>query len=482
VIGSKFKSKKSSLNKTDDMSLAALDARKTKDKKDKESTKVATGKMVRSTITGIAAAKIGAVLAIQKSKQVIYKDKLSKEQQLENEIKIGKLLFSALGQLRGTALKVSQLLSTEIDLLPEGVRAELAKSCYQVIPLNRALINKVFISEFSVSPSDIFSNFEPKAFAAASLGQVHKAETPSGFKVAVKIQYPGIAASINSDMKMLRALLSSIAKKSDILPNQEVINEALDEIQERLQEEVDYNLEAENTRWFRQKLLDKGVVVPSVHQEYSTEKVLTTSLLTGLHLDEWLATNPSQNQRNIYGQLIYDSFMFSAFELGSLHADPHPGNYLFMEKEQLGMLDFGCVKTFNKDFSTEKAALLNSFLTTDEKQRSLNIFSTYQEQGIIAPSLSITEFEAVLQPLLEPMYQWISAPFKDKVFDFSNYLSCPKMTFDNAKSANKYLLAIPQDQIYFDRSMFGIFSMLKRIGAVVKTENLWIFPNRFKGS
>ncbi len=436
--------------------------------------KFATSQLARSAITGMAAAKIGAVLAVQKTTSLISIDKLTDQQQLNNEKKIGKLLFSALGQLRGTALKVSQLLSTEMDLLPEGIRQELAKSCYQVIPLNRAVISKVFSSEFKASPSEVFSNFDPRAFAAASLGQVHRAETKSGDQVAVKIQYPGIAASIKSDMKMLRTLLSTLANRSGVLPNQAIIGTTLDEIEQRLEEEVDYCLEAQHTRWFEQHLQCEGIVIPSVYADYSTAKVLTTSLLTGLHLEQWLATNPSQEQRNCYGQKIYDSFLYSAFVLGRLHADPHPGNYLFMHNQQLGILDFGCVKIFDSQFSVEKTALLNAFLKKDQQQRSVSILAAYQQQGIIAKTLSLAEFETVLQPLLDPMYEWICAPFQQSNYDFSRYPSCPKMSLENAKIANQFLRAIPQDHIYFDRSMFGIFSMLKRIGAVVKTENQWL--------
>ena len=361
-----------------------------------------------------------------------------------------------------------------MDLLPEGIRQELAKSCYQVIPLNRAVISKVFSSEFKGSPSEVFSNFDPRAFAAASLGQVHRAETKSGAQVAVKIQYPGIAASIKSDMKMLRTLLSTLANRSNILPNQAVIGTTLDEIEQRLQEEVDYCLEAQHTRWFQQHLQCEGVVIPSVYADYSTAKVLTTSLLTGLHLEQWLATNPSQEQRNGYGQKIYDSFLYSAFVLGRLHADPHPGNYLFMNNQQLGILDFGCVKIFDNQFAADKIALLNAFLEADQQRRSASILAAYQQQGIIAQTLSLSEFETVLQPLLDPMYEWICLPFQQREYDFSRYPSCPKISLENAKTANQFLQAIPQDHIYFDRSMFGIFSMLKRIGAVVKTENQWV--------
>jgi predicted unusual protein kinase regulating ubiquinone biosynthesis (AarF/ABC1/UbiB family) len=437
--------------------------------------KLSTSKLARSAITGVAAVKIGASLAAQKGQKFISRQPATDIQQFENEQKIGKILFSALSQLRGTALNVSQMLSTEMDVLPEGIRIELAKSCYKVTPLNRALVNKVFVSEFEVSPSQIFAEFEATAFAAASLGQVHRALTPCGQEVAVKIQYPGIAVSIHSDMKMLRSLFTTLAGKSDLLPNMQVINDSLDEIGERLQEELNYQLEAENTRWFKQQLVAKDIVIASVFTEYSSEKVLTTSFLEGLHLDEWLAINPSQTLRDHYGQILFDSFFYSAFELSCLHADPHPGNFLFMPNDQLGILDFGCVKRFAANFADEKLILLNTILENDIQARPLRILKVYKEQAILQQDLSIDEFQSVLLPLLEPMYQWISAPFKQNEFDFSEYASCPTLSLKEAKIANQYLYTIPKDQLYFDRSMFGVFSMLKRIGAVVNTKNRWIY-------
>lgn len=441
--------------------------------------KVSTGKLARSAITGLTAAKIGASLAAQKSQKLLSGKKITQLQLRKNEQKIGKILFSALSQLRGTALKVSQMLSTEVDLLPEGVRIELAKSCYKVTPLNRALVNKVFVRELKASPSDVFATFEAKAFAAASLGQVHKAEIESdnansARTVAVKIQYPGIATSINSDMTMIRSLLTTLAGKSDLIPNREVIDTALDEIEERLQEEVDYVLEAKNTRWFQQNMAIKNIVIPDIFAQYSSEKVLTTGYLEGLHLEEWLASSPNQTERDHYGQLIFDSFLYSAFKLSCLHADPHPGNYLFMPNRKLGILDFGCIKTFDERFAAEKATLLNTFLDSDIKLRPEKILQVYQDQGVLKRDLSLEEFSTQLLPLLEPMYQWVSSPFNTERYDFSEYASCPKMSFDDAKLTNKYLYRVPKDQIYFDRSMFGVFSMLKRIGAVVNTANSWI--------
>ncbi|MCJ8339571.1 MAG: AarF/ABC1/UbiB kinase family protein [Pseudomonadales bacterium] len=443
--------------------------------------KISSSKIKRAAITGATAVKIGAKIAQQKGKRLLQRGGRSAEQmaaqQLADEQQIGKLLFSALGQLRGTALKVSQLLSMEADLLPEGIRQELAKSCYQVTPLNRAHVNKVFMQEFQQGPNDIFQQFSAKAFAAASLGQVHSGITPADEQVAIKIQYPGIGASIKSDMQMLRAVLHTLSLTTKLLPEKSVVTAVMDVIEQQLYKELDYQLEAENGRWFAQHLSSEKIVIPQVLEQYSSTKILTTSLLQGLHLQEWLLTNPSQQQRNFYGQIIFDSFMHSAFELHKLHADPHPGNYLFMDNNQLGLLDFGCVRTFSKEFCSNISSLMSTFVAHSKAWDTHSVLQAYQTQGILSAQLQLDEFNQELLPLLDPVINWVIEPFKEQQFDFSQRSSYPKMDLASAKVSAKYLNAIPKDQIYFDRSLFGMMQILKQLGAVVNTSNQWIKAN-----
>ena len=160
-----------------------------------------TGRLARGTITGIAAARIGMAQLGHRVRTP------SAQAQADHEAALGRILFGALGQLRGSALKVSQLLSMHPGLLPDGVRQELARAHHQAPPLNRALVGRVFRQAFGQEPEALFLRFEPRAFAAASLGQVHRAELAGHGAVAVKVQYPGIASTIASDMRLLRTTL-----------------------------------------------------------------------------------------------------------------------------------------------------------------------------------------------------------------------------------------------------------------------------------
>ncbi len=320
----------------------------------------------------------------------------------------------------------------------------------------------------------MFASFEPKAFAAASLGQVHRAVTHEGVAVAVKIQYPGIAASIDSDMKILRGLLRTLSATTRMLPRMAVIDLVLDEIEARLREEVDYELEAKNTQWFQAAVQPFDLQIPEVLEAQSSSKILTTTRLEGQHLDEWLADNPGQDERNHFGQLLFDHFIHSVFVLGRLHADPHPGNYLFMPGWCLGLLDFGCVKTITPSFPSSMAEVLNALLADNKEPCSARILKAYQAHGLLAEDLTAEEYETKLKPTLLPMTDWLVAPFVQSSFDFSKREAYPDIHKLDSKVTAKYLKGMRSDQVYFDRSFFGVMHLLEKIGATVRTENRWI--------
>jgi predicted unusual protein kinase regulating ubiquinone biosynthesis (AarF/ABC1/UbiB family) len=183
-------------------------------------------------------------------------------------------MFKGLGLLKGTALKMAQQLSLDLDLLPEAVCRELVRSYHQVPPINRALVRQVIQKELGRPPEKKFAYFDANAFAAASPGQVHAAGDHGGTPLAVKIQYPGIAKSIDSDLGLLRQVLRPMIRSDQLLP-------ILNEMAARLHEEVDYCKEAENQAYFGGHLDLQGVRIPFVHPDLSTATVPTTTRLPG---------------------------------------------------------------------------------------------------------------------------------------------------------------------------------------------------------
>ena len=176
------------------------------------SKKVPTSKLSRSAIAGAAVTKIGLKHAGYKARKA-FSGKVSEKNssqtknnalsQQQHEEQIGELVFTVLSQLRGTAIKLSQLLSMETDILPETIRNKLKSACHEVPPINKALVRKQMVQELGNTPKQLFKEFDSQAFSAASIGQVHRALSFNDEKLAVKVQYPGIGATIDSDLKML---------------------------------------------------------------------------------------------------------------------------------------------------------------------------------------------------------------------------------------------------------------------------------------
>lgn len=469
---------------------------------DDNGTKILSSKFSRAIkTTGIAAKSGVRHLNYLKNRTLTSENDTQKRATLkkDHEAEIGRILFSGLSQMRGTALKASQLLSLEADLLPEGIRQELAKSCYQVPPINRALIRKVFVQEFGKDASKIFCSFDPTAHAAASLGQVHKAtlectQSHTMQNIAVKVQYPGIRESIDSDLKIMRFVLSGLSKTTSHIPNKHVIDTTLSEIENCLKEEVDYEQEAENTRWFARHLKLEGVRIPKVFEEITRQRVLCTEFLSGHHVDTWLETNPTQKERNRYGQKIFDLFLHCAFQLRKLHADPHMGNYLFLEDGNLGLIDFGCVKTLSTEFTQNMSRLVCAILDNDQPQ----VLESYKALQIMAPNYRFESYMEEIHPILSPLQQWMSSPYNRALasnedgspmnqteptevkseahyFNFAHLPAPPtEMSQSNHKRAMQSLRSLTREQPYFDRSYFGVYQLLKKMKAVVNTHNPWM--------
>ena len=424
------------------------------------------------------ALKVGGIAARAGFGQLSYLGSRSFSPDLEasrkkHESDIGRILFNGLSQLRGTALKASQILSHEMDFLPEGIRKELEKSCYKVPPINRASVRKIFLNEFGMPPQHLYESFETTAFAAASLGQVHRGYLKSGPKVAVKIQYPGVQESIDSDLKILSFVFASLRRTTNLLPKSDVMELVMDEVRLRLKEEVNYLKEAEHARWFSENLNVPGLVIPSVITDLTTEKVITLEYLEGLHVDDWLLTEPSQGEKSRVGQIIFDAFLHSVFKNGVVHADPHIGNYLCLKDGNVALLDFGCVKRLETGFS-EKISRLYFALTTDDVGL---IISAYQDLNILSQEITEAEYRSFVEPLLIEMQQWITEPLKQMSYDFSKLPTPKKANIEDHKLAIPYLNSLDKDQLYFDRTLFGTFQLLKKLGARVDTSGFWQLQN-----
>jgi predicted unusual protein kinase regulating ubiquinone biosynthesis (AarF/ABC1/UbiB family) len=286
----------------------------------------------------LGAGLAGSYLAYQVQRPFL-DDRQSSERRNALHRRNAKQIREDLQDLRGPVMKLGQALSMQTHLFDAGVIEELAGLQMQAPPMHPALMRAQFKSAFGKYPEEVFRSFEPEPFAAASLGQVHWAVTKGGEEVAVKIQYPAIREAIESDFKMLRAACFAARLTGHL--QESVVREA----ERGILEETDYRNEARNIEHFAKHLAPLAFMrLPRVYHELSCDQVLTMSRVGGLRLHEFLKTNPSQAVRDKIGTNLTRLFFFQLFRVRALHADPHPGNYLFERDGTIGLVDFGCVK------------------------------------------------------------------------------------------------------------------------------------------
>jgi predicted unusual protein kinase regulating ubiquinone biosynthesis (AarF/ABC1/UbiB family) len=276
-------------------------------------------------------------------------EKESRQRLVQNAKKTADAMLKTLGEMKGLPLKLGQMASYIDGLAPPGYEEKfqrvLQRLQQKAPPLSADAARRVVREELGAAPTEIFAEWESEPFAAASIGQVHRAVTHGGERVAVKVQYPGIDKAIENDLKSLSLLESMIAP----IGRRYQSKEALDEIRSVFLAEIDYRVEADATDAFRRVHRDDAeIVVPRVFHSLSTRRVLTLELMEGDDYATFCSRAP-QVERNAAGETLA-RFMFRAlWGHGLLYADPHPGNYRFLGGGRVAFLDFGCHKRMPAD-------------------------------------------------------------------------------------------------------------------------------------
>ena len=303
---------------------------------------IPTGKISRAS----KLVKTGAKVGVNYLKY--YGDKITKtEAQAKDRLDQNNAedIYDGLKQLKGSALKVAQMLSMEKSILPQAYVEKFSLAQFSVPPLSAPLVEKTFKKYFGKLPSQIYDAFNLNSVNAASIGQVHLAEK-DGKKLAVKIQYPGIAESISSDLAMVKPIAIKMfnikGKDSD---------KYFREVEDKLVEETNYILEVKQSKEIVNACKHiPNLKFPRYYEELSSERIITMDWMQGEHLSEFTAYNADQNKANQLGQALWDFYMYQMHVLKKVHADPHPGNFLVSKEGDLTALDFGCMKAIPEDF------------------------------------------------------------------------------------------------------------------------------------
>jgi predicted unusual protein kinase regulating ubiquinone biosynthesis (AarF/ABC1/UbiB family) len=322
-----------------------------------------TGKRKRAWKLGAVSSRMAASYLGNKVANVFRTQKRKAEAAVRTHRRNAERLAETMGELKGAVMKVGQLLSIQDGALPGEFGDVLGRFHAEAPPMHFAFVRDIVERELGAKLDELFEVFEPQAVAAASLGQVHRARLFDGTNVAVKVQYPGIEDTIESDLKNLRTVVKSLRWAGSSYD----MSAAYEEVREMLRREADYGQEADAVELFSQRLEGhEDVIVPGVHRSHSTQRVLTLDYLDGDHLDAFVSGLPDQGVRNRVGRKLAMTIWRLEFCHGLLHADPHPGNYLFMGDEQLGLLDFGCVKEFTPTFLHQYREVIGSILERDD--------------------------------------------------------------------------------------------------------------------
>ncbi len=377
-------------------------------------------------------------------------------------------LYEALGEMKGSVLKLAQMMSMDQGVLPTAYAQQFQMAQYSAPPLSGPLVRKTFRKYLGKMPEELFDRFEDTAIAAASIGQVHRAWIDD-HPYAVKIQYPGVADSILSDIQMAKPFALRMLEVRE-----HEVKDYIEEVTAKLLEETDYDLELQQSIELTEKSsVLEHVRFPKYYPAYSSARILVMDWIEGQPFDKFLATNPDQETRNRVGQALWDFYNFQIHALRKVHADPHPGNFLIDDRGQLWVIDFGCVKAIPESFYRSYFGMLEDFEANDDA----GIRHHLQQLRIILPT-DKEETKGFLQETFIEMAGLMAKPMFQDTFDFgdTDYFA---QIYQRGEQLGKdpTLRKIgsgrgPKDALYINRTYFGLYSMLHQLRATIRTRDL----------
>lgn len=374
-------------------------------------------------------------------------------------------IYNSLKSLKGSALKVAQMLSMEKNLLPQAYIDTFSLAQFQVPPLSAPLVRKTFRKYLGKHPEDLFDHFSLESVAAASIGQVHKA-SKDGQELAVKIQYPGVADSISSDL----AIVKPIALRMFKLTAAEV-EHYFQEMKSKLLEETDYGLELRQSQYMAQSCAHlPGLRFPKYYPDLSSDRILTMDWMHGEHLAEFCARDSAPALRQQVGQTLWDWYMYQMHHLKTIHADPHPGNFLVDAKNQLIAIDFGCIKHIPAEFYGPYFELSE----TDTIHSPADIERCLLALDIVRPADS-AESRAYISKSFMELSLLIAQPFYQERFDFGNSTFFEQINAIGERFSSDPRLKELSDGrgsrhfLYVNRTFFGLYMLLHDLKVEIDT-------------
>ncbi|MDT8414892.1 MAG: AarF/UbiB family protein [Flavobacteriaceae bacterium] len=376
-------------------------------------------------------------------------------------------IYDGLKSLKGSALKVAQMLSMEKNIMPKAYVEKFSLAQFSVPPLSAPLVRKTFKNYFGKYPEDIFDTFDAQSVNAASIGQVHRA-TLDGKKIAVKIQYPGVAQSISSDLALVKPFALKMfniqAKDSD---------KYFKEVEDKLVEETDYLLEIKQSMQMASDCKHiENLRFPVYYPALSCEKIISMDWMEGHHLSELASVGYSVEIKDKLSQTLWDFYMYQMHVLKRVHADPHPGNFMIDDDFNLIAIDFGCIKQVPEEFyvpyfELAKKDSIDNPTVFDQKLRELEILKPDDtpEEVVYFSKLFHEMLSLFAKPFHVDTFDFSDADFFGKIAELGEkYTKDTQLKKMNGNRGSKHFL-------YINRTFFGLYNLLHDLGGTVKTKN-----------
>ena len=308
-------------------------------------------------------------------------------------------LRDALGGLKGPLMKVAQILATIPEALPREYAEQLANLQTDAPSMGWLFVKRRMASELGPDWQSRFADFEKTAAAAASLGQVHRATSHDGLKLACKLQYPDMASAVQADLRQLKLIFSLYERYDKAISTSDIHTE----LAERLEEELNYKREASNMRLYRY-MLDgvEGANVPNTIDDLSSERLLTMTWVEGIRLKAFIENNEDQESRNRVAENMFRTWYVPFYYYGVIHGDPHPGNYTITPDGGVNLLDYGCIRLFRPDFVRGVIELYKALRDNNEEQ-AVTAYEYWGFKGLDRETVNVLNIWArfIYTPLLE---------------------------------------------------------------------------------
>jgi predicted unusual protein kinase regulating ubiquinone biosynthesis (AarF/ABC1/UbiB family) len=371
--------------------------------------------------------------------------------------------------MKGVLMKLGQMASYVYEDMPLTFRAAMARLQRKAPPMTSLLAASVIVEELGEPPERIFKEWDPVPIAAASIGQVHRAITRDGRAVAVKVQYPGIARSITSDLRNVGLLRRIVGAAFPGLDTRTLI----DELGERLQEEVDYTREAQSQEMFAVWYDGHPFIrVPHVIPELSTARVLTSELVSGASFEELLTWD--QHEKDLAAETIHRFVFRSLYRLHAFNGDPHPGNYLFHRGGRVTFLDFGLTKRFTDE---DLAPLIDAvrFLIFEKDYEAFR--AALERAGFLRPGAPVPT-----SVIVDRFALFYSTALRDEPMTITPaFASAIVRRFFDARGPLAPYSDVPRVYVIMQRINLGLYAVLGSLNATANwrriAEEIWPFRN-----